>query len=82
MTILREEEGNPVYTPFANKIPITGYGKQEIVNLCVNSQGLNYTETILYTEGGDLIHANSDFINNRFACIICGREFLETQEVP
>ena len=82
LTILREIEETPITFYLANKIPIAALGKQEILNLCVNSQGLTYTETILYLQNGDTMHANSNFINNKFDCLISYREFSELPIVP
>lgn len=82
LTILREIDETPVTFYLANKIPIAGFGKQEILNLCLNSQGINYTDTILYVQSGDTMFANSNFINNTFDCLISYREFTELPIVP
>ena len=80
ITILREIEEVPFTFYLANKIPIAPFGKQEILNLCINSQGIGYTDTILYMQPGDTMFANSNFINNTFDCLISYREFTELPE--
>lgn len=77
MDILRFEDDVEVRVLLASKIPIAASGKQEVLNLCLNSAGINYTETILYPQANDLIHARSNNINNKFDCIISGRKFME-----
>lgn len=67
----------PQTSYLANQVPLVAYGKQEIVNLCINSQGINYTDTILYMQNGDTIFASSDFVNNLFDCLISYRGFTE-----
>ncbi len=77
ITILREIDSVPITFYLANKVPMVAFGKQEILNLCINSQGNEYTETILYVQNGDTIFASSDFVNNLFDCLISYREFTE-----
>ncbi len=77
ITILREINDVPITFYLANQVPLVAYGKQEIVNLCINSQGINYTDTILYMQNGDTMFASSDFVNNLFDCLISYREFSE-----
>jgi len=77
ITILREIDSVPITFYIANKVPMVAFGKQEILNLCINSQGNEYTETILYVQNGDTIFASSDFVNNLFDCLISYREFTE-----
>lgn len=77
ITILREIDNVPTTFYIANKIPMVANGKQEIINLCINSAGINYTDTILYVQNGDTIFANSNFVNNKFDCLISYREFTE-----
>lgn len=78
VTNLREVDSVPITSFLATKVPIVAYGKQEIINLCINSQGVVHTDTIYYANIGDLLHASSDFVNNIFDCIVCYREFIET----
>jgi hypothetical protein len=67
----------PINAYFADQVPIPGFGKMEIVNLCINNAGMSATPTILYMEAGDTLFANSDNIINTFDCLVCGRQFLE-----
>lgn len=67
----------PVTSYIAKQVPIVRYGKQEIVNLSINEEGISHTPTILYLNTGDIIFASSDFVNNLFDCTVCYREFSE-----
>lgn len=77
ISILREIDSVPITFYFARQVSLVPYGKQEILNLCINNEGYNYTETLLYMENGDTMFANSDFVNNTFDCLISYREFTE-----
>jgi hypothetical protein len=77
LKIIRAGAETPIEAYHARKIPMVGYGKQEIINLCINTEGINYTDTILYIQNGDVMYANSDNINNSFDCFVSYRKFLE-----
>jgi len=77
ISILREIDTVPTTFYFARQIALSAYGKQELINLIINNQGYNYTDTLLYLENGDTMFANSDFVNNIFDCLISYRGFTE-----
>jgi len=79
ITILREIDNEPKSTYIIRKLPITAYGKQEIINANIqNNVGISSTPQAYYTLPGDTMFANSDFIQNRFECHVNYREFVET----
>lgn len=77
-SFLLVESGSSTENPyFAYQVPISGYGKQEILNVSINSQGISSTPTIAYMIPGDLLYVNSDFSENTFDCLVFGRQLTE-----
>lgn len=79
VTILSEIDLTPITFYLVRKMPIAPFAKQEILNTNIqNNVGVSTTETILYMLSGDLMHANSDFVGNKFDCHVNYRELAET----
>jgi hypothetical protein len=77
--VLEEIDNVGVNTNFCQKIPISGYGKQEMVNVSFNTT-ISQTPSLLQPAAGDILLANSDFVGNKFDSIVVYEELIE--QVP
>lgn len=79
ITILSEVDLEPITYYLIKQLPITAFGKQEIINTNFqNNVGISETDTASYTLSGDTMSANSNFVGSLFDCQVSYRELTDT----